>query len=91
MRGWIFWMGFWFAIGIIVFVFFGIPLIAYLGFTRKLKFLPPMEDLLKRFPDAMKDLGERPPYNKLSTATGMSILYFELLVSYILIKILRRG
>ena len=89
MKDWVYWMGFSFAIGVIVFVFLGIPLIAYLGFTRKLKFLPSMEDLLKVFPNAMNDLGKRPPYNKLNLANAMAVLYFELIVSLYLIKFVK--
>jgi len=89
MNGWVFWMGFAFAVGTILFVFFGIPLIAYLGFTRKLKFLPTMESLLETFPKAMDDLTKRPPYNKLDMGTGMAVLYFELLVSKGLIKFIK--
>jgi hypothetical protein len=94
MKDWVFWMGFWFAIVVIAFVFLGIPLIAYLGFTRKLKFLPSMEDLLKQFPNAMIDLGKRPPYNRLNPANAMAVLYFELIISLYLIrfvKMFKRG
>lgn len=89
MKDWVYWMGFWFAIGIIVFVFLGIPVIAYLGFTRKLKILPSMESLLKQFPNALKDLEKRPPYNKLDISTAMAVLYFELIVSLFLIKLIK--
>ena len=89
MKDWVYWMGFGTGIGIIIFIFFGIPLIAYLGFTRKVKFLPSMESLLREFPNALQDLGKRPPYNKLDTATGMAVLYLELIVSRYLIKIIK--
>jgi len=82
-------MGFSSAIGIIVFVFLGIPLIAYLGFTRKWKFLPSMESLLEQFPNAMDDLHKRPPYKKLDLGNAMAVLYFELIVSLYLIKFIK--
>lgn len=88
MKDWVFWMGFWFGIGVIVFVFFGVPLIAYLGFTRRLKFLPSINDLLDRFPNAMNDLEKRPPYNKLDISTSLAVMYFELMISLWLIKII---
>lgn len=89
MSDWVYWMGFSFAIGVIVFVFMGIPLIAYLGFTRKLKFLPSIDDLLDKFPNALNDLENRPPYNKLDIGTSLAVLYFELMISLWLIKIIK--
>jgi hypothetical protein len=89
MKDWVFYMGFAFAVGSILFVFLGLPFIAYLGFTRKLKFLPPMGKLLEVFPNALEDMGKRPPYNKLDTSTAMGVLYFELLVSLGLIKLIK--
>ena len=89
IKDWVFWMGFSFAIGIIVFVFLGIPLIAFLGMTRKVKFLPSLEDLLDVFPNALNDLNKRPPYNKLDFPTSMAVLYVELIISLWLIKIIK--
>jgi hypothetical protein len=89
MNDWVYYMGFTFAVGSILFVFLGIPFIAWLGYTRKIKWLPSMEDLLKKFPNAMDDLDKRPPYNKLPYPTAMNVLYFELMLSNWLINLLR--
>jgi len=89
MKDWVFWLGFCTGIGIVVFVFIGLPLIAYLGFTRKLKILPRMEDLLKEFPHSLEDLEKRPPYNRMNFSSGLVVLYFELIISHYLIRIIK--
>jgi len=88
-KGWVFWMGFWFSISIILFFFFGIPIIAYLGATKKTRFLPSYESLLEKFPYALEDISKRKPYVKLDYSTALSVLYVELLFSDFLIKIIR--
>jgi hypothetical protein len=89
MKDWVYWMGFGTGIGVVLFVFVGLPLIAYLGFTRKLKFLPRFEDLMKEFPNSLEDLQKRPPYNKMDFSSGLIVMYFELIVSHYLIKIIK--
>ena len=93
-KGWLFWLGFGFIIAVGLFIFIGIPLIGYLGITRKVKFLPSLDALLKHFPNALDDLEDRPPYNKLDYSTGLSVLYVELIASLWLVKavkIFKRG
>jgi hypothetical protein len=89
MKDWVYWMGFGTGIGVVLFVFVGLPLIAYLGFTRKLKFLPRFEDLMKEFPNSLEDLQKRPPYNKMDFSSGLIVMYFELIVSHYLIKLIK--
>ena len=88
-KGWLFYLGYWLTISIALFIFVGIPLIAYLGVSRKLKLLPSMESLLTMFPDGLQSL-DKPPYNKLDASTGYSVLYLELLISYISVKAIRK-
>jgi len=87
---WLFTFGFWFAIGSIIFVFIGIPVISYLGMEKRVKFLPSMRELLTIFPNSLDDIATRYPYSILELNQALSLLYFELLLSLIMIKIIKR-